>query len=87
MAMPLVRVKGKYQITIPAKVRDALALAEGDLLDMTVEGSRIVLVPQEVVARVDVKAAITEGLRAYQEGDVSAAFESVEELEAYLDQQ
>ena len=49
--MPLVRVKGKAQITLPAKVRKALNIREGDYLDVTVEGERVVLRPQIVLDR------------------------------------
>ena len=49
--MPLVKVKGKYQITIPAEVREELRLAVGDLLEATVQGTTIVLTPKAVVDR------------------------------------
>ena len=47
--MPLVTVKPKFQVTIPAKLRRALDLREGDLLEATVVGDGILL--QEVVDR------------------------------------
>ena len=51
--MPLVKVKGKYQITIPAEVREELRLAVGDLLEATVSGQTIVLKPKAVVDRAE----------------------------------
>ena len=81
--MSLVRVKRKHQVTIPAKIRDELALDEGDLLRVEVEGNRIVFTPQVAVERLDIKAAIAEGLEDVAQGKVTPAFESMEEFEAY----
>ena len=47
--MPLVTVKPKFQITIPAKLRKGLDLHEGDLLEATVVGDGILFRPKEVV--------------------------------------
>lgn len=41
----VVRLKRKGQITLPASVRDRLALHEGDLLRVTVQGRQVVLEP------------------------------------------
>ncbi|HEV2359068.1 MAG TPA: AbrB/MazE/SpoVT family DNA-binding domain-containing protein [bacterium] len=41
----VVRLKRKGQITLPASVRERLALREGDLLRVTVEGRQVVLEP------------------------------------------
>ena len=49
--MPLVTVKPKFQVTIPAKLRRGLDLHEGDLLEATVVGGSILLRPKEVVDR------------------------------------
>ena len=49
--MPLVAVKPKFQITIPAKLRKGLDLHEGDLLEATVVGDGILFRPKEVVDR------------------------------------
>ncbi len=84
--MSLVRVKRKHQVTIPAKVRDELELEEGDWLEVQVQGNCIVLTPQVVVDRVDVRAAVQEGLKAYRRGDVSPSFDNLEDLKAYLDE-
>jgi len=45
----LVKVKRRGQITLPAKVRRALGIEEGDYLEVRVEGDRIVLIPQAPV--------------------------------------
>jgi AbrB family looped-hinge helix DNA binding protein len=51
LTLPLVKVKDKFQITIPAEIREEVPLAVGDLLEATVDGQTIVLKPKEVVDR------------------------------------
>ena len=48
--MPLARIKTKGQITIPKKVREALGLAEGDLIEVDVENGKGVFMPRRVIA-------------------------------------
>jgi AbrB family looped-hinge helix DNA binding protein len=50
-ALPLVKVKEKFQITLPAELREALRLAVGDLLEATIQDNVIVLKPKDVVDR------------------------------------
>ena len=49
--MPLVTVKPKFQVTIPAKLRKGIDLHEGDLMEATIVGDGILLRPKEVVDR------------------------------------
>ena len=49
--MPLVTVKPKFQVTIPAKLRRGIDLREGDLMEATVVGDGILFRPKEVVDR------------------------------------
>ena len=49
--MPLVKVKEKFQVTIPTELREALHLTVGDLLEATIENDTIVLKPKAVVDR------------------------------------
>ena len=49
--MPLVKVKEKFQVTIPTELRETLHLAVGDLLEATIEHDTIVLKPKAVVDR------------------------------------
>jgi len=49
--MPLVQIREKAQITLPSQVRKALDVKEGDYLEVTVEGNRIVLVPQILIEK------------------------------------
>ncbi len=50
--MPIVIVKPKFQVTIPAKLRKEIDLQEGDILEATLVGDGILLKPKEVVDRV-----------------------------------
>lgn len=72
--MPVVRVKRKFQVTIPAEVRKRLDLAEGDYLEVTEEDNQIVLKPKLVLDKPDERAlaqleAILDRIR--QPGEVS----------------
>ncbi len=49
--MPLVTVKPKFQVTIPAKLRKGLDLHEGDLMEATLVEDGILFRPKEVVDR------------------------------------
>lgn len=49
--MPLVTVKPKFQVTIPAKLRKQIDLHEGDLMEATIVEDGILLRPKEVVDR------------------------------------
>jgi AbrB family looped-hinge helix DNA binding protein len=47
--MSLVKVKEKYQITIPPEIRDKLSLKIGDILEANLENSQIVLKPKMLI--------------------------------------
>lgn len=49
--MPLVTVKPKFQVTIPARLRRDINLHEGDVMEATVVGDGILLRPMDVVDR------------------------------------
>ena len=49
--MPLVKLKQKGQMTIPAEIRDQLQLRQGDLLEARTDGRSIILVPKAIVDR------------------------------------
>lgn len=49
--MPLVTVKPKFQVTIPAKLRRGIDLREGDIMEATLVGDGILFRPKEVVDR------------------------------------
>ena len=49
--MPLVKVKDKYQVTLPASVRRKAGVAVGDLLEAKVRGKKITLTPKRLIDR------------------------------------
>lgn len=49
--MALVRIKTKYQVTLPTSIRRQARLAVGDLLEAEVRGNRITLTPRAAVDR------------------------------------
>ena len=49
--MPLVTVKPKFQVTIPAKLRRDIDVREGDIMEATLVGDGILFRPKEVVDR------------------------------------
>ncbi len=88
--MPVVRVKRKYQVTIPVEIRKRLGLAEGDYLEVTQQENQIVLRPKAVVDKPDQEAlkqlqAVLERIRKHDvpeeevERDVLKAIRSVRE--------
>jgi AbrB family looped-hinge helix DNA binding protein len=81
-AMPLVKVKEKFQVTIPTALRKAVRLSVGDLLEAEAKGNTIVLKPKALVDREAVDAAIQEGLADLKAGRVTPKFASVEEFKA-----
>ena len=81
--MSVVRVRQHFQITLPVSLREQLNLAEGDLLEVTVRDSEIVLKPTAIADR-DIDAAITEGLRDYQEGRVTGPYANIEEFKTAI---
>ena len=49
--MPLVTVKSKFQVTIPARLRKGIDLREGDIMEATLLGDGILFRPKQVVDR------------------------------------
>jgi AbrB family looped-hinge helix DNA binding protein len=62
LTLPLVKVKEKFQITLPAELREALHLAVGDLLEATIQDNVIVLKPKVVVDREEAWAKIEQAM-------------------------
>jgi len=57
--MPVVKVRPKYQVTIPNAVREKVPLEVGDLLEANVEANRIILIPKAVIDK-GLKASLAE---------------------------
>ena len=49
--MPLVTVKSKFQVTIPARLRKGIDLREGDIMEATLMGDGILFRPKQVLDR------------------------------------
>ena len=73
--MPLVRVKTKYQVTLPTRIREQVGLKIGDLLEATVEKGKITLAPKAVIDR-----GIAESIEDYKRGRSYGPFESAEDM-------
>jgi AbrB family looped-hinge helix DNA binding protein len=88
--MPLVKVKGKAQITLPARIRKALGIKEGDYLEAGVEGNKVVLTRRGTSSELESVELSTQGERMLKEGLEEAShgktkkFEDVEGLIADL---
>ena len=65
--MELVKVKTKAQITLPLRARQALGIEEGDYLQVTVDGNRIVLTPQMLVTKLPPVTLSEQGERMLEE--------------------
>ena len=73
--MPLVKVKTKYQVTLPTSVSHRVGLKVGDLLEAKVERGKITLTPKPVIAD-----GIDEGLEDIKKGRVYGPFSSAPAL-------
>ena len=61
--MSLVKIKEKYQVTLPAEIRKEAGLAVGDLLEVEIKGTRITLTPKTAIDR-----ELALALEDYEEG-------------------
>ena len=91
----LVRVQHKGQMTIPSKVRAAVGLAEGDLVDVRAIGNKIVITPQLVMDRSKFSTAADEytpaqrramdaSLAESEKGPYYGPFQSGSEIAAFV---
>ncbi len=78
--MPLVKIKQKYQVTLPASVRQKAGLAVGDLLEAKVQGRKITLTPKVVIDREFIEKRLAEGLEDIKKGRVYGPFSSAKEM-------
>jgi AbrB family looped-hinge helix DNA binding protein len=72
----LVKVKEKYQVTLPAAVRAKTGVAVGDFLEAKVQGKRITLTPKVVVDRAFIEKRLAQGLKDIREGRVLGPFKT-----------
>lgn len=58
--MPIARVLRNGQITLPAQIRKALHLEQGDLLEVEIRDDMITLRPAVILSREEAKSKLTE---------------------------
>jgi AbrB family looped-hinge helix DNA binding protein len=73
--MPVVTVKNKYQVVIPAKVREQVGIHVGDLLEAKAQNGKVILTPKSLVDR-----EIAEGLEDLRKGKTYGPFNSAEDM-------
>ncbi len=64
----LAHIKRNFQLTLPSLIRKHLGLREGDVVDVALQGGKIVLTPKRVVDRED---ALAVGALEREAGRVS----------------
>jgi len=77
--MPLVKVKEKYQVTLPASVRQRAKVLVGDFLEAQVEGGKITLTPKVVVDRAFIEKRLAESFEDFRKGRAYGPFASAKE--------
>lgn len=73
--MALVKIKEKYQVTLPAALREKAGLEVGDLLDAKVEGKKITLTPKSVLDR-----ELAQALKEIEQGKEFGPFSSAKDF-------
>jgi AbrB family looped-hinge helix DNA binding protein len=69
--MSLVKVKEKFQVTLPAAIRQQAGLAVGDLLEIEVKGNKITLTPKSIVDH-----ELATALDEYEKGQFIGPFKT-----------
>jgi AbrB family looped-hinge helix DNA binding protein len=49
--MPLVKIGPKHQITIPKPIFDTLDFNVGDILEMMVQGNKVIIIPKQITEK------------------------------------
>jgi AbrB family looped-hinge helix DNA binding protein len=76
--MPLVKIKDKFQVTIPASIRRDIDLDIGDFLEAEVREDGILLIPKTVIDR---KALLKKFRKAFSEANPDNLFNGKSEEE------
>jgi AbrB family looped-hinge helix DNA binding protein len=71
----LVKIKEKYQVTLPAALREKAGLEVGDVLEAKVEGKIITLTPKSVLDR-----ELAKALKEIDQGKTFGPFSSATDL-------
>ncbi len=77
--MSLVKVREKYQVTLPAAVRRKAGIAVGDLLEAQVKDTKITLTPKRIVDR-EIALALEDVRKGRVHGPFRSAREAVRSL-------
>jgi len=77
--MSLIKVREKYQVTLPATVRRKAGIAVGDLLEAQVKDMKITLTPKRIVDR-ELALALEDVKRGRVYGPFRSAREAVRSL-------
>lgn len=84
--MPLTKVGSRHQVTIPKEIVEKLQLKSGDYVEVTLEDSKVVIVPKAVVDREEAWFWSKEWQEMEREADEALAkgdykeFDNVEDL-------
>ena len=73
--MPIVTVKKKYQIVIPARLRREVGIDIGDVLEAKVERGKIIFTPKSLIDR-----GIAESMADYKKGRSYGPFDSAGDM-------
>ncbi len=91
----LVRIQRKGQVALPRRLRSAVGLSEGDLVEASLQSGRIILTPKLVIDRSRfataddeytpkerriIKARLAKGLKDIREGRVYGPFATHKEM-------
>ena len=78
-AMNIVKVKDKYQVTIPANVREEAGIEVGDILDAKMEKGKIIFTRKSIIDQ-----RLAEAIADVRAGRTYGPFNSAQELIASL---
>ena len=85
MTMPYVRVKQKYQVTIPISLRKKLRLNEGDTLEIKEQDGNLILIPQVMKEREIRHTAENPSLQSMIDvNSDSCLYKSAKEVDDYI---
>ncbi len=95
--MSIVRVKNKFQVVIPERVRKEIGVEVGDLFEATAERGTIVLKPKTVlvvnrdeytpVQRRGIDAQLARSLAEFEQGRSYGPFKTPQEMTKFLHEQ
>ena len=74
-APPLVRVKTKYQVTLPNALREKMGIEVGDLLEAKMNGRKITLTPKSAIDR-----ELALALEDVRHGRMKGPFKTADEV-------